>query len=169
NFEIDVSGSDLFAKDYTVVVAETGNDKNMLAHKFADRSKEIIRSRHGQNLYRYPNSKKGTTDLKIRLYCVAIYFLFKELQKRFKFREATIDICRDFPGNEADIRQSLKHLLGAKLGLSVAMHFTKLPKESIADKYAFLIRHDSYNKLGKYCLEIKTEQFEEFLKPKKAR
>lgn len=164
NFEIDVSGSDLFVKNYTIVVAESNNSELMLAHKFNPKTISIIRARFGQGKYRYPNSKKGIVDLKIRLYCVSIFFIFKEFKKRFKFKEVNLDICRDFSGNEVWIKQSLNYLLENKLGLLVSIRFTKLGKESVADNYAFLIRHDHYKKLDKYCVKIKVEEFEEFLK-----
>lgn len=163
DFEIDVSGSDIFAHGYTIVVAEAGNGRRMLAHKFADAVVQVLRARHGQGEYRYPNSKRGKSDLKIRLYCVAIYYLFKELKRRHKFKDANLDVCRDFSGNEADIKQSLQHLLGSRLGLRINVNFVKLPKGSIADKYSSAIRRDKSNRLKKFCLELGVSEFEAFL------
>ncbi|MFH1257081.1 MAG: hypothetical protein V1494_07380 [Candidatus Diapherotrites archaeon] len=164
DFEIDVSGSDIFEKDYTILVAERGNSKILLAYKFSDKNALTIRSRHGEGKYRYPYSKAGKSNIKVRLYCVAIYFLFKELKKRFKLKDVTLAVCRDFSGNESKIKQNLEFLLGTKLGLNVSIAFQKLPKNSIADKYAFLIRHDTLNKFSSCCIKIKVEEFEEFLK-----
>ena len=59
DFEIDVSGSDIFERDYTILVAEASNNKIMLGHKFTDKNRKILRARHGQGHYRYPNSKQG--------------------------------------------------------------------------------------------------------------
>jgi len=168
NFEIDVSGSDILAKDYTIVVAKANTAKLVLAHKFSDKSRKIFGSRHGQGDYRYPVSRKGKADLRLRLYCVAIYYLFRELKKRHRLKELSMDVCRDFSGNEADIKVQLKSLLEKRLRLKIAeMNFVKLSKESVADNYAFLIRHDKHNEFAKYCLPIKIAEFEIFLKNQK--
>ena len=79
-FEIDVSGEDIFNKNYVICVA----DNNGLIKGFKVNSKFslIIHSRYGQNMYRYRKSRKGKANLKIRLYCVIIYHLFKSLNLR---------------------------------------------------------------------------------------
>ncbi len=164
SFEIDVSGPDIFSKDYTILVAEASNEKIMLGHRFEDKARAIIRSRFGEGGYKYRHSKKGGVYLKIRLYCVTIYYIFKELKRRHRLKEIHLDICRDFSGNEAEIKNQLNHLLGKKLGLEVKISFLKLPKGSIADKYAFILRHDKLNKLAKLFLPIKVAQLEAFLK-----
>ena len=79
-------------------------------------------------------------------------------------KEINLSICRDFSGNEAMIKQTLSHFLGTKLRLAIKMQFLRLSKESIADTYAYLIRKDKLNKLAKFCIPIKTEEFEAFLK-----
>ena len=41
-FEIDVSGSDIFDKNYTILVAAADNNEIMLGYKFTDGNREII-------------------------------------------------------------------------------------------------------------------------------
>jgi len=163
-FEIDVSGSDIFEKDYAILVAETGNRKIMLGHRFPAGTIEVIRARHGQSEYRYKKSKEGKSNLKVRLYCVAIYFLFKELKRKYKIKEANLNICRDFSGKEENIRQNIGFLLGKKLGLMTNIAFCRLPANSVAHRYAYLLRKDNLNKFSKYNLQIGLGEFEEFLK-----
>lgn len=163
-FEIDVSGSDIFEKDYTILVAEENNKGLMLGHKFSNKIIKVIGARHGQGIYRYARSKKGKTNLKIRIYCVAIYYIFKELKRRARLKKVSLKICRDFPGKEAQIMQNLKQLLGKGLKLELEMEFLKLPKDSIADSYAYLLRKDKQNKFTQYLLPIELDEFEVFLK-----
>jgi len=162
DLEIDVSGSDIFDKNYTILVAEPSNS-TMLGYKFSSRIQKIIRSKHGQGQYRYSTSKKGKSDLKVRLYCVSIYFIFKELKRRHNLKKVFLRICRDFSGNEADIKEQLKQLL-KKLKIETEIIFEKLSGDSVADRYAFLIRKDTKNLLAKHCIEIELDEFEAFLK-----
>lgn len=79
-FEIDVSGSDLFEKDYTIVVAgRNANSKKpmIFGYKFDEEIIKILKAKHGQELYRYKLSKSQRSLFKIRLYCVVIYYIFK--------------------------------------------------------------------------------------------
>lgn len=79
-FEIDVSGSDLFEKDYTIVVAgRNANSKKpmIFGYKFDEEIIKILKAKHGQELYRYKLSKFQRSLFKIRLYCVVIYYIFK--------------------------------------------------------------------------------------------
>ncbi|MDD5148519.1 MAG: hypothetical protein PHH08_03585 [Candidatus ainarchaeum sp.] len=165
-FEIDVSGSDIFEKDFTIVVAEENNSNVILAYKFTEQISRVILSRHGQNLYRYPPSKNGKANLKVRLYCVAIHYIFKELKKRLKLTDACLLVCRDFSGHEPDIQQSLAHLLEEALHIQLEIVFTRLQKGSIADRYAFLIRKDTHNKFTKMRILISLEEFEIFMQKK---
>lgn len=146
------------------MVAEARAGKIILAHKFDEKIIAIVRSRLGQNLYRYSNSKRGLVDLKIRLYCIAIFYLFKELQKHNNIKEVNLDICRDFWGNEVWIKQSLIDFLKAKLKFSVTIRFSKMPDGSIADNWAYLINRDKCKKFDKYCIKIELGEFEKFLK-----
>ncbi len=163
-FEVDVSGPDIFEKDYTVMVAETGKSGVILGHKFSDKNRKIIRAKHGQRQYRYAVSKKGKANLRVRLYCITIYCIFRELKKRHGLKKVNLDVCRDFSGNEAQIKINLNHFTGKLLKIDIRMQFVALPKEAAADKYAFLVRHDKLNKLAKLCVPIKLEEFERFLK-----
>lgn len=124
---------------------------------------KVISSRWGKKEYRYSKSKKGKANLKIRLYCVAIFYIFKALSKKIKSKKIRLFICRDFKGREEDIKHSLNHLLG-KLGFVPEKGFLTLEKGSIADNYAFLLRKDSKNKFSKYLIKPELSDFECFLK-----
>lgn len=145
-FEIDVSGEDIFSKNYTIVLAD--KDNLIRGFKFNEESIKIIRSRHGENKYRYPKSRHGTPLLKVRLYCVVIYYLFKDI--KLKDKEIYIEICRDFHGHEREITSQLKYFLEDRLGLKITIHYLKLPKGSNADRYAHLMRKDKKNLMKNY-------------------
>lgn len=168
-FEIDVSGSDLFEKDYTIVVAErnTSSKKPMIfGYKFDEEIIKILKAKYGQELYRYKLSKSQRSLFKIRIYCVVIYYILKHIYKINKKLEKNIQltICKDFDGRENDIKSNLNFLLRKKLSLDIETTFTRLPKESNADKYAYLMRKDKKNLMKKYYVGIKLEDFEKFLK-----
>lgn len=134
----------------------------MLGYKFDEETINIILSRWGQGKYRYNKSKKGKANLRVRLYLVCIYYIFKNLKSKIKNKKIKLDICRDFNGREFDIKQFL-YLYLSRMGFVVDINFTKLSKDSIADKYAFLIKNDSKNLMNKYLIKIKISEIECFL------
>ena len=160
-FEIDVSGEDIFAKDYTIVIA----DKNdtIRGFKFNSKSIQDLVLNYSSNKYRYKVSKHGKVLLKIRVYCVVIYYLFENLKIRNK--EITLEICRDFQGHEREITSQLKFFLENKLGLKINCIYLRLPKGSNADKYAYLMRKDTKNQIKGY-ITITLENIEKYLKKK---
>jgi hypothetical protein len=162
-FEIDVSGPDILSKDYTIVAAEKNSSNLLLGFKFDEKTINVISSRWGQGNYKYKKSKNGKASLRVRLYCIAVYCIFKKLKAKIKENFLCMDICRDFTGREDQIRQSLEFLL-KKIGFNVEIQFKQLPKDSLADKYAFLLRKDTQNKFKQYLIEIRIDEFEEFLK-----
>ncbi len=169
-FEIDVSGKDLLSKDYTIVVAERNNQsKNSIifGYKFREEIIKVLRSRHGQGFYRYKLSKSHKSLFKIRLYNIAIYYIFKHIYQRNKNIREKINLylCRDFEGRENDIKSNINTLLKEKLNLNIeSILFLKLQKGSNADKYAYLMRKDKKNLMKNHYITIKIEEFENFLK-----
>jgi len=161
-FDIDVSGSKIFSKDYTIVIA----DKNDLirGYKFDEHTIQILKSRYGEGRYRYKKSRKKRAQFAVKVYCIIIYYLFKNIKDQIQNKDLTLNICRDFSGKENDIKQILSHLLRNKLGVkSLTIYFCTLPKGSNADKYAFLMREDRKNLMKTY-ISVKIEEIEEFLK-----
>jgi hypothetical protein len=157
-FEVDVSGEDIFNKDYVICIAN--KDGIIKGYKISAGVGSIINSRHGQGLYRYDKSKSGKSLLKIRVYSIIIYCLFKSLNLK---GELELNLCKDFSGREQDINSNLNYFLGERLGLSVKINFVKLDKDSNAHRYAYLMRKDTKNKLNAY-VEISLEDVEQFLK-----
>lgn len=158
DFEIDVSGEDIFDQNYTICVA----DKNGLIRGFKMLASyaQIICSKYGQGLYRYNKSKKGKATLKVRVYCVIIYYIFRALNITDKIN---LTICRDFNGKEQDIKDHLKYLLGEKLGLNINnLFFSKLPSDSNAHHYSYLMRKDDKNQMQTY-IPITIKEIEEYL------
>src|SRR4030042_4712673 len=145
-FEIDVSGEDIFDRDYTIVVADENN--LVKGFKFTRQLVQTLRARQGEGRYRYPLSRHGKSMFRVRLYCIIVYYLFKSL--KIEGKERSLEICRDFQGHEKDITSNLKYFLEKLLGLKVEIKYVKLPKESNADKYAFLMRNDVKNKIEGY-------------------
>lgn len=162
DFDIDVSGEDIFSRNYTVCVADRGN----IIKGFKIR-KEFIRtinSRYVQCLYRYKRSKKARTLLKIRIYSIIIFNIFKEIKPK---NEIKLNICRDFNGREEDIKSNLNYFLKDLLKLNVReFSFNRLPSDSIAHRYAYLMSKDTKNKLKTY-INISIPEFETFLKSTK--
>ncbi len=158
-FEIDVSGQDLLEKNYSICVA----DKNNLVSgfKFNEKLIKIIKSRYGEGKYRYKKSKQGVALLKIRIYCIIIYYIFKDI--KLKNKEILLEICRDFQGHEDDIKSNLKYFLEKRLGLNLEMRFIKLSKESNSDKYSTLMRLDTKDQFPNY-VKISLGDIEKFLK-----
>lgn len=158
DFDIDVSGEDIFQKDYTVCIAD--NNSIIKGFKMNATLCHAINSKYMRGLYRYNKSKKGKTDLRIRVYCVIIYYLFKAAQLK---KEINLNLCMDFNGKEEGIKSNLNFLLKQKLKLKINdMKFCKLSNESNADKYAYLMRKDTRNLLKTY-IQIKLEDIEKFL------
>ena len=142
-FEIDVSGSDLLGKDYTIVIADKNNI--VRGYKFDEKTIKIIKARHGEERYRYKTSSQGKVLLKVRVYCIVVYYLFKDILNKVKGRKLILNICRDFQGHEKDIKSNLISLLGNKLKLDLEMRYVRLSRGSNADKYAHLMRKDKKN------------------------
>ena len=159
DFEIDVSGVDLLSKNYTIVIADKNNI--IRGFKFSEDFIKKINSRYGEGKYRYQKSQHGKSLLKIRIYCIVIYHLFKKI--KFKDQSVNLDICRDFHGHERDISSNLKNFLEGKLGLKLSIKYLKLPRGSNADKYAYLMRNDTKNLIGNY-VEISLKDIEKYLK-----
>jgi len=159
DFEIDVSGDDLFSRNYTIVIAD--KDNLIRGFKFNQELVKILRSRFGEGKYRYPNSKKGRALLKIRIYCIIIYYLFNNINFK-KEKELNLEICRDFQGHERDISSNLKYFLGDKLNLNINIKYLKLEKGSNADKYAYLMSKDTKNQIKGY-VKISLDDIEKFL------
>jgi len=158
-FDIDVSGEDIFNKDYVICIAN--KDGIIKGFKMDSSLAKIIKSRYGQNIYRYKKSDKGKSLLKIRIYSLIIYYLFKSV----KIKENLIlNICKDFNGRENEIEDNLRYLLIKRLNLKIdKFNFCKLPKDSNADQYAYLMRRDKKNKMKTY-VKIEPKNIEKFLK-----
>ena len=159
DFEIDVSGEDLLSKNYTICVAN--KDGLIKGFKFNEKLIKDLSSRYGQGMYRYKKSKKEKASFKLRLYSIVIYYLFKSIKIK---KDVSLKICRDFQGRENDIKENLKFFLGKRIGLKLeSIYFTKLDKGSSADKYSFLMREDTKNKMNTY-IKIELKDFEQWLK-----
>jgi hypothetical protein len=117
-FEVDVSGNDMFNDVFTICLAQD-NGEIILGFKF---NKELITSlisNWKSNKYRYVYDKFETKRgiLKVRIYSIVLYYLFKSIKSKPDFISLTL--CRDFKGRENEIKQSLKHLIETDLGLKM--------------------------------------------------
>jgi len=158
-FDIDVSGKDLLSKDFVICVAE--NDGIVRGYKFSEDVISKICFRFGQGFYRYDKSKRGKTLLKIRIYCVVVYYLVRSMGN---LGNVSFNICRDFTGKERDIREMLEFFIGRKLGIDIdKIYFGKLSNDSNAHIFSYLMRHDKNNKIGSY-VKIDLEEIERWLK-----
>jgi len=114
-----------------------------------------------KEFYKYKKSRKGKSAFKIRLYCLVIYYIFKNLRIK---GEISLRLCRDFTGKDQEIKENLKFFLEQKLGLDLKdrIFFDKLSPESNAHKYACLMRMDTKDKMNTY-INITQEEFEKWL------
>jgi len=166
DFEIDVSGEDILNDGYTIVVADKNN--TIKGFKFHRELIQILRARQGEGRYRYQNSKQGKSLFRVRLYCIAVYYLFRSIKHEYGFKnnEINLRICEDFQGHEQDINSNLMPLLKDDLGLIINRPiYQKLSKGSNADKYAYLMRKDTKNQIKGY-IDISMDEFEYYLKKK---
>ena len=157
-FEIDVCGEDLLKGDYSVCVASKDGSV-VVGYRLEKFFAKILNSRWGQGLYRYEKSRRGKSKLKIRIYTLIIYHIFREINSKGPI---SLNICRDFDGQDADIRIRLRDLLENKLGLLIEerYYFCKLSGHSFAHKGAYLIYKKKFNGL----IKINQKEFEEKLK-----
>lgn len=160
-FDIDVSGTDIFSRDYSIVIAD--NNDLVRGYKFDQSTIQVLRARQGEGKYRYGSSKQDKSLFRVRIYCIIIYYLFKDLDIKDKNQEILLNICKDFQGHEKDINSYLTHLLKNKLGLNIKIRYFKLGKESNADKYAYLMRKDKKNLIKGY-VNINLKDIEILLK-----
>lgn len=145
NFDVDVSGEDIFNKDYTICIAN--NDNLIKGFKFDEQIIRIIKARHGNCLYKYGTSKKEKSLFKIRVYCIIIHYLFMAIKKPSNM---SLSICKDFSGHDHDIDSNLRYFLEKLQGIKIDLiKHVKLDKNSFAHKYAFLMRNDTKNKSTK--------------------
>lgn len=159
-FDIDVSGEDIFNRDYTIVVA----DKNGLVrgYKFDLKTLQILMAREGEGKYRYALSRQGRSLRRVRLYCIILHYIFREIVKKIDKKEIVLNVCKDFQGHEKDITSNLNYFLGDLLGLKITVRYGKLPDESPAHEYAYLMRKDKSNLMNGY-VKITIEEMEKYL------
>ena len=159
NFEIDVSGEDLLNKDYTICLAS--KDGSMIkGFKFKEELVNVLSSKYGQGLYkRYRKSAKGKALFKVRLYCIIVFNLLQSIPKN----KISLTLCRDFSGWEKEIKETIISFL-KKISLQIVneIYFDRLPNESNAHKYAYLMRQDTKDKMSTY-IYLKLEEIEKWL------
>jgi hypothetical protein len=160
-FEIDVSGSDIFEENYVICIA---SNEIIKGFKFSKELVTQILERWKGNNYRYEYNKFETkrSFLKVRIYCIIIYYLFKSISE--KPERISITICKDFYGHRGTINSNLKFLLEDKLGIKIGnpLH-QRLQPFSLAHRYAKMMYGAEKNLLPTY-VSISLEDLEKFLK-----
>lgn len=158
-FDIDVSGEDILSGDYAVCIS----DNNQIIKAFKMHPKTVNQINKNFNLSKYTKYKptlKKKKDLKIRIYSIIIYYIFKELNLNSNIE---LKICRDFYNREQDIIYNLEYFLITKLNLRINnIKFCKLESKSLAHKYSYLIRKNLIDS-RKYLIKISLEEIELFL------
>ena len=158
-FEIDVSGYDIFSKNYVICIA--GEKGLIKGFKFKEELVREIISNWQNKKYGYGKSNKERAFFKVKLYCVIIYHLFKSTGLKNRI---SLTICRDFHGHKNDINNTLRYLLEKRLGLQIGSpRHQRLPNSSEAHRYANLMHNDTLNKLTTY-VDITLKDIEKFLR-----
>ena len=155
-FEIDVAGSDLFNRGHSIIVSER-NTNNVHGFKFNEEIIQKIKVKYAEE-----KSHRIRVMLKIRIYCIIIYYIFKNMKLK-ENTYANLSICRDFHGHERDISSQLKYFLEALLKLNITIHYGQLSKDSVADRYAYIALKDTKNLFPGY-VNISLEDIEKFLR-----
>jgi len=164
-FEVDVSGQDLFDENYVICVAEKDKTENskIKGFKFSREISQKLQENWSKGKYKYLYAPNKRGLLKVRIYSIILFYLFKEL----KIKEPlSLTICRDFKGHENDIEMNLNFFLKEKLKIKLGkpLH-QKLSNNSKAHWYAFMMAKDSENLLKTY-VNISLEDIEKYLKLK---
>ncbi|GEM_PF-1059322 len=162
-FDIDVSGEDLLSKDYTICIA---SEKIIRGYKITTNFINIINSKFGQGIYKYDKSQKGKANLKVRIYCLALYYLFKSIYPKIKDKKIILNICRDFSSKENQIKLNIQSLLvkNLKLNLDIDdLNFSRLDPKSNAHRYSYLMRMDFKNQFKENYVNIRIEDIEKYL------
>ena len=158
-FEVDVSGEDIFSRDYTICIS---NKEGIIkGFKFNQDLIRNLRANYLEGKYRYTHSKKDKALFKIRAYCIIVYYLFKSIGKP---NAVSLNVCRDFYGHESNIDSNLKYFLENLLFIKIdSIKHEKLSAESIGHRYAYLMRKDVKNQMKNY-VDISLKEIEKFLK-----
>ena len=149
--EIDVSGSDIFQDNYSICISDgTGN---IMGFKFDQGIIDKLKSNWQKEKYNKCPYCPNAGKFKVRIYRVILRYLIKELFKKNKNKnkEITVNYCRDFPSHENGITQSIKHRIENihKRKLK-RIYCARLPKNSDAHVYAYMMNKDKYNYLRCY-------------------
>jgi len=163
-FEVDVSGYDLFNDTYVICIAREDGEI-IRGFKFTKALINSLVSNWKQNKYRYEynsfETKRGI--LKVRIYSIILYYLFKSIEKP-DFLSLTI--CRDFKGRNNEIVQSLRYFLEGLLQIKMGKPlFQRLANSSHAHIYASMMRKDIKNQFRTY-VDIGLQDIEKFLRKK---
>jgi len=161
-FEIDIAGYDIFGdEDFTICIAK--DDGSLIkGFKF---NKTLIDSlilnwKNGKYRYYYDLMEAKRGILKVRIYSIILYYLFKSIEKQ---EFVSLTICRDFKGRENEINQSLKFFLEKEVDIKIGKPlFQKLSRKSYAHIYASMMRRDKRNLLGCY-VKIDLDDIEKYL------
>ncbi|MDA3836263.1 MAG: hypothetical protein PF542_01435 [Nanoarchaeota archaeon] len=95
--EIDVSGQDLFHKDYSIcVVDKRGCVKSF---RFKEEVIDKIKSHWKNREYTIPSYAKPAR-FKFKLYSIVVQILLGNLLEEEESKEISIHFCRDFPSYE---------------------------------------------------------------------
>lgn len=166
-FEIDVSGQDILNENYVICVSEKSKEKDakIKGFKFHKEISDKLQKNWEDGKYKYPCVKGKKGFFKVRIYSIVLFYIFKELDIK---ENVSLTICRDFSGHENDIDKNLifflKNTLGIKLGKPLHQ---KLPKDSNAHWYAYMMAKDSADLFKDAYIQISLEDIEKYLKFKK--
>jgi hypothetical protein len=148
--EIDVSGSDIFCKDYCICAVD--NEGIVKGYKFKEEDVEKLKEGFVNKKYTRLDKRTTPSKFKVKIYLIVLKHLLKELFKEHKKEEISILFCRDFPGHENAISRSITHqILNVHKRKLSTIKCGKLPSLSDAHRYAYMMNKDRHNYLSCYC------------------
>ena len=152
-FQIDKSGSDLFEKDYSIVIVV--DKKDIYGVNIPQKIKDEIISRFkkGELSINGPTEKTKKNRLRIRFHTAVIIQLINQIIRDLGYvEEINIEICNDIDGHFHEIKYMLfNHFMKLVPGLKLEdIVLTKFQKPSLIDDAGKAFRNKDRNKLKEY-------------------
>lgn len=158
-FEIDVAGSDIFSRNYSIGVVY--NNSKRYGYRFTSSIQQSIVYNNQNNVYCIDNSK----SLKPRVYAAVLLLILKRIAKKEKIsKDYKFLICDDFYGHFNQVCDLLvRHLQSDFPGLNKEKHLSKCKhhKKSLIQQTVTEIYAGNFE--GKTMHNFELNDIEEFL------
>lgn len=150
--QADKSGSDVFEKDYSVIVVL--NKKDVFGINLPQKIKDDLMSKLKKNELgiKAPSEKTAKNRLRIRLHTTAIILLIKQALKNNHAEDVNIEVCNDLDGHFHEMKDMLfKNLVKIIVNLRPEdIVLSKFQKPSLIDEAGKAFRNNDIEQLKKF-------------------